>query len=90
MLKMKQSKLKKSVLMVVYAYPAGFGHSTVMVNLCRYLKELGYDTAIGAFYFKKDPPKDIKVVKLNRTNLLLKGINSINFELPSTQEPFHP
>ena len=87
MVKMVKNELKKSVLMVVYAYPAGFGHSTVMINLCRYLKELGYDTTIGAFYFKKNPPKDIKFVKLNRVNLLLKGINSIDYDIIHSHQP---
>jgi glycosyltransferase involved in cell wall biosynthesis len=73
--------------MIVYAYPAGFGHSTVMINLCRYLKKLGYDTAIGAFYFKKNPPKDIKTIKLNRIELLVKGINSIDYDIIHSHQP---
>lgn len=70
---------EKSVLMVVAKYPATYGHTTVINNLCRGLKELGYRTGIGAFSFDKEPPKGVDKVKLSRTKLLRSGVSSLDF-----------
>ena len=61
--------LKKSVLMVVNKYPATYGHTTVINNLCNELRHLGVKVAIGAFSFDEKPPDDIEYLKLNRLKL---------------------
>ena len=47
-----------SIIFIVATYPATYGHTSVINNLCQGLTKLGHRTAIGAFTFKKDPPKD--------------------------------
>lgn len=79
--------MKKSVLMVVGNYPARFGHTTVINNLCVYLEKLGYKTAIGAFSFSSAPPNNIEAVKLNKFKVLLKGVNYLNFDIIHSHEP---
>ncbi len=73
--------VKKSVLMVVAKYPATYGHTTVINNLCRGLKELGHRTAIGAFSFEAEPPKGVEKVKLSRIRLLESGVSSLEFDI---------
>lgn len=71
----------KSVIMIVAKYPATHGHTSVINNLCLELKNLGYNTAIGSFQFKKDPPKGIQKVKLSKLKLLLHGISCLDFDI---------
>jgi len=58
--------LKKSVLMVVDKYPATYGHTTVINNLCVELRRLGVKVAIGAFRFDEKPPDNIEYLKFNK------------------------
>lgn len=72
---------KLSVLMVVAYYPATYGHTTVIDNLCAGLKKLGHRTAIGAFRFHKDPPFGIEKIKLSKIKLLTKGVSYLDFDI---------
>ena len=74
--------------MVVRKYPADFGHTTVINNLCIGLKKLGYDTTIGAFSFESDPPNSIPKVKLNKLNLFFSGIDKLEFDIIHTHQAF--
>ncbi len=74
--------------MVVRKYPADFGHTTVINNLCIGLKKLGYDTAIGAFSFESDPPNSILKVKLNKFSLLFSSIDKLGFDIIHTHQAF--
>ena len=77
---------KKSVLMVVAKYPATYGHTTVINNLCVGLNKIGYSTAIGAFSFDGDPPNNIPKVKLSKFRLLTSGVNYLNFDIIHTHQ----
>jgi len=55
---------KPSVIMVVAKYPATYGHTTVINNLCLGLKKLGHKTAVGAFEFESDPPEGVEKIEL--------------------------
>ena len=72
---------KKSVLMIVRKYPADFGHTTVINNLCTELQKMGYKAGIGAFEFTSSPPKSIEQVKLNKFKLFLYGVKIINYDV---------
>ena len=74
--------------MVVRKYPADFGHTTVINNLCIGLKKLGYDTAIGAFSFESDPPNSIPKIQLKKSNLLFSGIDKLGFDIIHTHQAF--
>jgi len=74
--------------MVVRTYPADFGHTTVINNLCIGLKKLGYETTIGAFSFENDPPHSIPKIQLNKTNLLFSGIDKLGFDIIHTHQAF--
>jgi len=74
--------------MVVRKYPADFGHTTVINNLCIGLKKLGYETAIGAFSFEEDPPNSIPKVQLNKFNLLFSGIDKLGYDIIHTHQAF--
>lgn len=67
--------------MVVAQYPATYGHTTVIDNLCRELNKIGYIASIGAFSFKVDPPYGIKKIKLSKTKLLTSGVSSLDFDI---------
>ena len=71
----------KSVLMVVAKYPATYGHTTVINNLCIGLNNLGYKTAIGAFSFESEPPANVEKVLLKKSELLKNGVNSLGFDI---------
>ena len=71
----------KSVLMVVAQYPATSGHTTVIDNLCKELNKIGYTASIGAFSFKKDPPFDIKKIKLSKKKLLTSGVSYLDYDI---------
>ncbi len=71
----------KSVLMVVAKYPATYGHTTVINNLCRGLNSLGYRAAIGAFSFDSDPPYNIEKVQLKKSELLKHGVEYLDFDI---------
>ena len=73
--------VKKSVLMVVAKYPATYGHTTVINNLCIGLNKMGYRTAIGAFSFESDPPANVEKVLLKKSELLKNGVNSLDFDI---------
>lgn len=77
---------KKSVLMVVGKYPATYGHTTVINNLCIGLNKIGYTTAIGAFSFDEDPPNNIPKIKLNKFKLLTSGVNYLDFDIIHTHQ----
>jgi len=72
---------KKSVLMIVRKYPADFGHTTVINNLCIELHKMGYKAGIGAFEFTSSPPKNVEQVKLNKFQLFLHGIKILNYDI---------
>lgn len=78
--------MKKSVLMVVAKYPATYGHTTVINNLCIGLNKIGYKTAIGAFSFDSDPPSNIPKIKLSKFKLLTSGVNYLNFDIIHTHQ----
>ena len=77
---------KKSVLMIVTKYPATYGHTTVINNLCTGLNKIGYSAAIGAFSFDSDPPNNIPKVKLSKFRLLISGVNYLNFDIIHTHQ----
>ncbi len=79
---------KKSILMVVAKYPATYGHTTVINNLCIGLNKIGYDTAIGAFSFDADPPENIPKVKLSKLKLLTLGVNDLDFDIIHTHQAY--
>ena len=79
---------KKSVLMIVRKYPADFGHTTVINNLCVELQKMGYTTGIGAFDFSMPPPENIQQVKLNKFQLLLHGVKNLNYDVIILHQTF--
>ena len=66
--------------MIVRKYPADFGHTTVINNLCIELQKIGYKAGIGAFHFTSSPPKNIEQVKLNKFQLFLHGIKILDYD----------
>ena len=72
---------KKSVLMVVRKYPADFGHTTVINNLCTELQKMGYKSGIGAFEFTSSTPKNVEQVKLNKFKLFFYGVKILNYDV---------
>ena len=66
--------------MIVRKYPADFGHTTVINNLCIELQKMGYKAGIGAFDFVSSPPKNIEQVKLNKFQLFLHGVKTIDYD----------
>ena len=77
---------KKSILMVVIKYPASYGHTTVINNLCIGLNKMGYNAAIGACSFDSDPPNNIPKIKLSKFKLLTYGVNYLDFDIIHTHE----
>lgn len=67
--------------MVVAKYPATRGHTTVINQLCKGLKELDHKTAIGAFSFTEDPPYNIEKIVLNKSKLLSQGVNYLDYNV---------
>ncbi len=67
--------------MIVRKYPADFGHTTVINNLCIELQKMGYKTGIGAFQFTSSPPKNIEQVLLNKFQLFLHGVKILNYDI---------
>ena len=69
-----------SVIFIVAKYPATYGHTSVINNLCHGLNELGHKTAIGAFSFDSDPPKGVEkvILKKNHVVILTKSLSKIN------------
>jgi glycosyltransferase involved in cell wall biosynthesis len=67
--------------MIVRKYPADFGHTTVINNLCTELQKMGYKAGIGAFEFTSSPPKNVKQVKLNKLKLFLHGVKILNYDV---------
>ena len=74
--------------MIVRKYPADFGHTTVINNLCTELKKMGYKAGIGAFHFISSPPKNIEQVKLNKFQLLLHGVKILNYDIIFLHQSF--
>ena len=72
---------KKSVLMIVKKYPADFGHTTVINNLCTELQKMGYKAGIGAFEFTSSTPDNVEQVKLNKYRLFFHGVKILNYDL---------
>ena len=70
-----------SVIFIVAKYPATYGHTSVINNLCNGLNELGHKTAIGAFSFDDDPPKGIEKVILKKNELLRSGVASLEYDI---------
>ena len=70
-----------SVIFIVAKYPATYGHTSVINNLCHGLNELGHKTAIGAFSFDNDPPKGIEKVILKKNELLRSGVASLKYDI---------
>lgn len=57
---------KASVLMVLSHYRGFGGHEAVIENLCNGIASMGYDVAIGAFSFAREPPGNIRSERLSR------------------------
>ena len=70
-----------SVIFIVAKYPATYGHTSVINNLCHGLNELGHKTAIGAFSFDSDPPKGVEKVILKKNELLRSGVASLEYDI---------
>ena len=70
-----------SIIFIVAKYPATYGHTSVINNLCHGLNELGHKTAIGAFSFDSDPPKGVKKVILKKNVLLRSGVASLEYDI---------
>jgi len=70
-----------SIIFIVATWPATYGHTSVINNLCQGLTKLGHKTAIGAFNFKQDPPKNVEKVQLSRLNLLKSGTKSLDYDI---------
>ncbi len=67
--------------MIVRKYPADFGHTTVINNLCMELQKMGYKTGIGAFEFTSSPPENIEQVELNKLQLFFRGVKILNYDV---------
>jgi len=67
--------------MIVRKYPADFGHTTVINNLCIELQKMGYKAGIGAFVFTSSPPKNVEQVQLNKFELFLHGVKILNYDV---------
>jgi glycosyltransferase involved in cell wall biosynthesis len=52
--------------MIVSRYRGYGGHEIVINNLCKGLAKLGHEVSIGAFFFDKNPPPEIHMVRLKR------------------------
>lgn len=74
--------------MIVKKYPADFGHTTVINNLCSELEKMGYTTGIGAFTFDSPPPPNIKQVKLKKLKSLFNGINNLGYDIVYLHQSF--
>lgn len=74
--------------MIVRKYPADFGHTTVINNLCIELTKMGYKTGIGAFTFDSPPPPNVEQVKLSKIKLLLHGIDHLNYDIVNPHQAF--
>ena len=70
-----------SVIFIVAKYPATYGHTSVINNLCRGLTNLGHKTAIGAFHFESEPPENVEKVQLNKLELLKSGVKSLDYDI---------
>ena len=70
-----------SFIFIVAKYPATYGHTSVINNLCHGLNELGHKTAIGAFSFDDDPPKGIEKVVLKKKELIISGVASLEYDI---------
>ena len=79
---------KKSVLMIVKKYPADFGHTTVINNLCTELQKMGYKAGIGAFEFTSNTPENVEQVKLNKFKLLLHGLEHLKYDIINPHQAF--
>ena len=73
--------------MVVAKYPATYGHTTVINNLCLGLKKLGHNVAIGAFSFNSKPPNNIEMIELKKTDLLFNGLKNLDFDIIHSHQP---
>ncbi len=67
--------------MIVRKYPADFGHTTVINNLCIELQKMGYKTGIGAFEFTSSPPQNVEQVLLNKFQLFFHGVKILNYDI---------
>jgi len=67
--------------MIVAKYPATYGHTSVIDNLCTGLNKIGFKAAIGAFSFEKNPPNNIEKIKLNKSKLLTSGVQYLDFDI---------
>ena len=74
--------------MIVKTYPADFGHTTVINNLCIELQKMGFEAGIGAFEFTSLPPNRIKQVKLNKFQLFLRGTKSLKYDVIFLHQSF--
>jgi len=70
-----------SIIFIVAKYPATYGHTSVINNLCQGLMSLGHRTAIGAFNFESEPPENVEKVQLNKFELLKSGVKSLNYDI---------
>ena len=74
--------------MVVRKYPADFGHTTVINNLCTELQKMGYKAGIGAFEFTSSPPENVKQVQLSKLKSLFFGVNCLDYDIIYLHQSF--
>jgi glycosyltransferase involved in cell wall biosynthesis len=68
--------------MVVSNYRMAGGMEVVINNLCSGLNKIGYNVAIGAFSFDRNPPDNIEKVNLKRfTSLTSNNISKYDFDI---------
>jgi glycosyltransferase involved in cell wall biosynthesis len=66
--------------MVISSYQRSGGHSSVITSYCNGLSKIGYDIAIGAFFFERNPPNGIGKIKLKKFRNLASNFEE-NFDL---------
>jgi glycosyltransferase involved in cell wall biosynthesis len=79
---------KASVLMVLSNYRMAGGVEVVINNLCSGLNKIGYNVAIGAFSFDRNPPDNIEKVNLKRfRSLTSNNISKYDFDIVHSHQP---
>ena len=71
---------KYSILMLMSVYHAVSGHTRVVDALSIELEKMGHTVTLGSFNFKKEPPKKISKLELNKSNIT-KKIKEGNFDI---------
>lgn len=74
--------------MIENTYHGVGGHDTVIDSLGIGLDKLGYNVALGAFSFEKNPPSNMRKVKLNKFSLTKKTVDGFSYDLIHCHESF--